>query len=436
MNLYRKMSRDERPSSAFKSSLRNHFRVKDVKLEWKEVCSVRKGQDTGVTIPRISGHYPQSGYDNSMPQIRNPVDKLTVTAGELLQYQVPSDMCWDKENGGTRDLNLQLLTLTRLEVDSDNWLQFDTKNQEFIGVPLENDVGREEYQLVCSDNEGYSSIDGIEVSTLSRPFSEKFNVMFVFVFNDTLDDGTKLSRSRVRLLKKLARMFRDEDMRHIVLSKVDPGTMELAWYNKTFSARDCPVDNIVSARRFLLENDGSVRPRIVQAFEPTFHLSDIKMLMLGNCQELEAVPAPDTTDDPIYDLLPPQEYIIAFVVPALIIVGMLLLAVLIACVLHKKRKAGKLDMFRTETLPPRIPVIMQDELCEDNFNMSKQPIILREEPDSYNSYGGSGRPPNYYGSSRMDEEFSECDSLVNGMSAGSIMAGGNGYHPHHTHHTL
>ena len=101
--------------------------------------------------------------------------------------------------------------------------------------------------------------------------------MFVFVFNDTLDDGTKLSRSRVRLLKKLARMFRDEDTRHIVLSKVDPVTMELAWYNKTFSARDCPVDNIVSARRFLLENDGSVRPRIVQAFEPTFHLSDIKV---------------------------------------------------------------------------------------------------------------------------------------------------------------
>ena len=120
-------------------------------------------------------------------------------------------------------------------------------------------------------------------------------------------------------------------------------------------------------------------------------------------------------------------------------------------ILHKlflrKRKAGKLDMFRTETLPPRIPVIMQDELCEDNFNMSKQPIILRcvslplsenviyevvtitlyyrEEPDNYNSY----RPPNYYGSGRMDEEFSECESLVNGVSAGSISGHGiNGHH--------
>merc|ERR1712098_889853 len=60
------------------------------------------------------------------------------------------------------------------------------------------------------------------------------------------------------------------------------------------------------------------------------------------------------------------------------------------------------------------------------------PIILREEPDHYHGY----RPPNYYGTSRMDEEFSECESLVNGVSAGSIA--GAGYHGHgHGHgHTL
>ena len=213
-----------------------------------------------------------------MPQIRNAVDKLNVTAGELLQFQVPEDMCWDKEDGSTRDLNLQLLTLNRLEVDSDNWLQFDTKNQEFIGVPLENDVGREEYQLVCSDNEGYSSIDGIEVTTVSRPFFEKLNLMFTFVFNDTLDDGTKLSRSRVRLMKVLARMFRDKDTRNIVLSKVDPDTLEVAWFNRTHSVRDCPVEDINEARRLLLDNEGSVRPVIVQAFLPYFHLTDIKVI--------------------------------------------------------------------------------------------------------------------------------------------------------------
>lgn len=423
-NLYHKMSRDERPTPEFKSAVRNHFRVKDINLEFKGLCSIRKGQDTSVTIPRMGGNYPQAGYDNSMPQIRNPVDKLNVTAGELLQYQVPPDMCWDKENGGTRDLNLQLLTLTRLEVDSDNWLQFDTKNQEFVGVPLENDVGREEYQLVCSDSEGYSAIDGIEVSTLSRPFFEKFNVLFVFVFNDTLDDGPRLARSRVKIMKKIAKIFRDPDTSHIVLSKVDPVSYEVAWYNKSLSSRDCPVEEIMETKNFLLHRDVTVRQRVVQAFEPQFHLADIKMLMLGSCLEVASPPNPATTGDPIHDLLPPQEYILAFVVPALIIVGMLLLAIIIACILHRKRKAGKLDMFKTEALPPRIPVIMQDELCEDNFNMSKQPIILREEPEGFNSYG---KPPQYYGSGRMDEEYSECESLVNG-NGGMNGNGMNGMH--------
>lgn len=52
-------------------------------------------------------------------------------------------------------------------------------------------------------------------------------------------------------------------------------------------------------------------------------------------------------------------------------------------------------------------------------------VYYREEPDNYNSY----RPPNYYGSGRMDEEFSECESLVNGVSAGSISGHGiNGHH--------
>ena len=160
--LYNTMTIYERPSQMFKQAFRGQFRVRDISLEYRGLCSVRH-TDPATQAPAAVPGPAAGGYDNSMPQIRNPVDKLNVTAGELLQFQVPGDMCWDKEDGGTRDLNLQLLTLARLEVDSDNWLQFDVKNQEFVGVPLENDVGREEYQLVCSDNEGYSSIDGIEV---------------------------------------------------------------------------------------------------------------------------------------------------------------------------------------------------------------------------------------------------------------------------------
>lgn len=36
----------------------------------------------------------------------------------------------------------------RSPIPGHNWLQFDSKNQEFYGIPLERDKGRRDYQLV------------------------------------------------------------------------------------------------------------------------------------------------------------------------------------------------------------------------------------------------------------------------------------------------
>ncbi len=86
--------------------------------------------------------------DNSVPVIRNDIDLINVTAGELLRYKVPEDTCFDPEDGSTNRLSLQLLTMRRKELSASSWLQFDSRNQEFVGVPLEEEVGREKYQLV------------------------------------------------------------------------------------------------------------------------------------------------------------------------------------------------------------------------------------------------------------------------------------------------
>ena len=52
---------------------------------------------------------------------------------------------------------------------------------------------------------------------------------------------------------------------------------------------------------------------------------------------------------------------------------MLILAILLACVLHKKRKAGRLNLFYSESLPPRVPVILQDELYDENQDHTPVP---------------------------------------------------------------
>ncbi len=65
-----------------------------------------------------------------------------------------------------------------------------------------------------------------------------------------------------------------------------------------------------------------------------------------------------------HGLIPSSEYLLTFLVPAVIIVCMLVLAICLACLLHRKRRAGKLNLFYSEALPPRVPVILQDELYD------------------------------------------------------------------------
>jgi hypothetical protein len=70
-------------------------------------------------------------------------------------------------------------------------------------------------------------------------------------------------------------------------------------------------------------------------------------------------------DTIFHGIIPSADYLLTFIIPAVIITCMLVLAILLACLLHKKRKAGKLNLFYSESLPPRVPVILQDELYED-----------------------------------------------------------------------
>jgi len=49
---------------------------------------------------------------------------------------------------------MSLLTIDRIPIPPHEWLQFDSKNQEFYGVPMHTDIGRKEYQLVVTDKEG------------------------------------------------------------------------------------------------------------------------------------------------------------------------------------------------------------------------------------------------------------------------------------------
>ncbi len=310
-------------------------------------------------------------------------------------------------------MNLHLLTTNRRELSPDAWLQFDSRNQEFVGIPLEEEVGREEYQLVCSDENGLSAIDGIEVIVLNRPFNERHGVEFALQFGpndyggggvDGLGFGQPILRRdmKVRIVESLARYFGDANTNDVILKIFDADNGRVVWHNKSLAHQPCDSRDMLWVKDQLINKEGKVSKRLERHFQPYLRLVDVDVVKHGHCAA-GAVPTVPTdgkdSDGPFgsgrdtifHGIIPSADYLLTFIIPAVIITCMLILAILLACMLHKKRKAGKLNLFYTEALPPRVPVILQDELYDDQDlnGLNKQPILLREDLMA----NGNGRNP-------------------------------------------
>lgn len=88
---------------------------------------------------------------------------------------VSQDTFYDPEDVDPRMLHITLLTADRNPLPPNNWLQFDSKNREFYGIPKE--AGRSEYQLECKDSGGLPASDSLEL-VVSLPPKVQYNVEF------------------------------------------------------------------------------------------------------------------------------------------------------------------------------------------------------------------------------------------------------------------
>ena len=70
------------PSSQLKSLLGSDILVKSVSMSFLGTCL------RDDTIPK-STDIDIDGTEDSVPVIRNPIDRINITAGELLRYKVP-----------------------------------------------------------------------------------------------------------------------------------------------------------------------------------------------------------------------------------------------------------------------------------------------------------------------------------------------------------
>ncbi|KAF6216608.1 hypothetical protein GE061_000952 [Apolygus lucorum] len=323
--------------------------------------------------------------DNLGPAPRNQVDHLNATIGQLLIFQVPEDTFYDPEDGNTRNMKLSLLTMNeRARIPSNHWLQFDTKNQEFYGIPFT--VGSTEYQLVCEDSGGRDASDVLVVTVQPAPrvmYNVQFSMTLAMEYNELMENP-KLQRSFV---EKLALVFGDPNTNAIVISGFAPGSTVVTWHNKTLPTHYCPENEILTLRQIMLGDDEKVTQSVLKVMAPEFQVISTKLTPTGFCQgaltEISTGNNEQAPNNDVTAVVNSEHYIIGLVIPALVIAVMLLCAGLVACILYRRKRTGKMSVgdeddrqtFRSKG----IPVIFQDELDERPEPTNKSPVIMKEE---------------------------------------------------------
>lgn len=98
---------------------------------------------------------------------------------------------------------MSLLTGKRQPIPTDSWLQFDSKNKEFYGIPLhKKDVGQVEYHLVCKDSGGLPASDSLIVQ-VTQPLKRNFNVEFIMSLEIAYSTFSKSAAMQRKFVEKL-----------------------------------------------------------------------------------------------------------------------------------------------------------------------------------------------------------------------------------------
>jgi len=381
-------------------AMRHEITVRNVEKALIGSCEEKATQKTPT--PSNTKNYP--------PTLRNGVDRVSAYVGQLLIFKVPSDTFYDPED--LTDLKLTLVNEDRSSLDSGHWLQFDSKNREFYGVPGPHDKNQS-YILMAEDKSGLTTNDALIVEVLMSHYKRDYSATFEYQLDMSMEQFQNAANKR-KFIERLAQVFQDSDTNHVIIKAVKKiqylGRTAVIVQNTTLfrSQRECPTNDIVELKNTLLHQDNSVRDDVKQSIGSEFNVQKINVAptgklaiikshfestnqflwLIGKCSGAadppfhhpdEVTRRPDELETPIIN----QDVLITYVLPTAIILLMILIALLIACLLYKRRNTGKMELGdeeeRKSFRSKGIPVIFQDELEEKPEIVTKSPVILKDE---------------------------------------------------------
>ena len=260
--------------NSLNSALEREITVKSLKSELVGTCEPK------VTRPKPI----PNNTKNLAPLLKNAVDRVNASVGQLLVFKVPQDTFYDQEDG--TDLKLTLTNEDRSKLDPSHWLQFDSKNREFYGVPSPHDVSQKSYILTAEDNSGVTASDALQVVVTDRVYKREYNAAFEYQLEVGIDQFNNAGAKK-KFIERVLQVFGDSNTQNILISSVKKlqyaGRTSVLLVNTTLpkTHRECPNNEIKALKNILLHQDSSVRDTVREVIGNEFNVLKINMVPSG-----------------------------------------------------------------------------------------------------------------------------------------------------------
>lgn len=264
--------------SSLNDAMKREITVRNVEKDLVGSCQER-------TPPKT--HPTPSNTKNFPPTVRNPVDRVSAYVGQLLVYVVPTDTFYDPED--LTNLKLTLLNEDRTKLDPNHWLQFDSKNREFYGVPGPHDRNQQ-YILVAEDKSGLTTNDALIVEVNMGSFKRDHSATFEYQL-ELANDQFQNAAVKRKFIEGVSRVFGDADTSNILVKMVKrlqyAGRTAVVLQNTTLyqANRECPNAEIERLKNVLLHQDRSVRDEVKSIIGNDFSVVKITVAPTGKILE-------------------------------------------------------------------------------------------------------------------------------------------------------
>ncbi|XP_031569872.1 uncharacterized protein LOC116304304 [Actinia tenebrosa] len=159
-----------------------------------------------VIIPTPTTVMPEKTVmPNTMPLVRNAFRPISVIAGQMLRYQVPSNTFFDAEDGNTKALSLRMFSLTGGSIASSSWILLNGASQEIYGLGMTGQIGSHDFVVSAIDSGGLSGQSPLTVNV--QRDTHQYNHEFTLELNIDNAAFSNNVELRLELLDKLATYF-------------------------------------------------------------------------------------------------------------------------------------------------------------------------------------------------------------------------------------